>query len=78
MKEGILIGAGIVAAGVFVGFVAYNLVKKNPKALKAVKKKASNVVKKTSKVASEAKKAFTEGFEGAAKAKVATAKVATA
>jgi hypothetical protein len=79
MKEGILIGAGIVAAGVFVGFVAYKLVKKNPKALQSVRKKASNVAKKTSKVASEAKKAFTEGFEGAAaKAKVATAKVATA
>jgi hypothetical protein len=72
MKEGLLIGAGIVAAGVFVGFVAYKLVKKNPNALKTVKKKASNIAKKTSKVAVEAKKAFTEGFEGA------TAKVATA
>ena len=72
MKEGLLIGAGVVAAGVFVGFVAYKLVKKNPKALKSIKKKASNVAKKTSKVASEAKKAFAEGFEGA------TAKVATA
>jgi uncharacterized membrane-anchored protein YhcB (DUF1043 family) len=77
MKEGIFIGAGIVAAGVFVGFVAYRLVKKNPKALKAVKKKASNVAKKTSKIAAEAKKAFAEGFEGAA-AKGAAAKVVTA
>ncbi len=77
MKEGILIGAGVVAAGVFVGFVAYKLVKKNPNALKAVKKKASNVGKKTSKIATEAKKAFAEGFKGAT-AKAATAKVATA
>ena len=72
MKEGLLIGAGVVAAGIFVGFVAYKLVKKNSKALETVKKKASNIAKKTSKVAAEAKKAFTEGFEGA------TAKVATA
>ncbi len=72
MKEGLLIGAGIVAAGVFVGFVAYKLVKKNPKALKNVKKTASNVAKKTSKVTAEAKKAFAEGFD-AATAKVATA-----
>ena len=72
MKECLLIGAGVVAAGVFAGLVAYKLVKKNPEALKSVKKKASNVAKKTSKVAAEAKKAFTEGFEGA-KAKVATA-----
>ncbi len=72
MKEGLLIGAGVVAAGVFVGFVAYKLVKKNPKALKTVKKTASNVAKKTSKVAAEAKKAFAEGFDGA------TGKVATA
>jgi len=72
MKEGLLIGAGVVAAGVFVGFVAYQLVKKNPKALKSVKKKVSNIAKKTSKVAAEAKKAFAEGFDGA------TVKVATA
>ena len=72
MKEGLLIGAGVVAAGIFVGFVAYKLVKKNPETLKNVKKKASNVVKKTSKVAAEAKKAFAEGFEGA------TTNVATA
>ena len=65
MKESLLIGAGVVAAGVFVGFVAYKLVMKNPNALKNVKKKAS-------KVTAEAKKAFVEGFEGA------TAKVATA
>ena len=71
MKEGLLIGAGVVAAGVFVGFVAYTLIKKKPEALKTVKKKASNITKKTSKVASEAKKAFAEGFQGA------TGKVAT-
>ena len=72
MKEGLLIGAGVIAAGVFVGFVAYKLVKQNPEALKNVKKQASNVAKKTSKAAAEAKKAFAEGFDGA------TAKVATA
>ena len=72
MKEGLLIGAGVVVAGVFVGFVAYKLIKKNPEALKSVKKKASNVAKKTSKAAAEAKKAFTEGFAGA------TGKVAAA
>jgi len=72
MKEGLLIGGSIVVAGVFVGFVAYKLVKKNPKALNSIKKKASNVAKKTSKVASEAKQAFAEGFESA-QTKVATA-----
>ena len=72
MKEGLLIGGSIVVAGVFVGFVAYKLIKKNPKLLKDTKKKISNVAKKTSKIAAEAKRAFTEGFEGA-QAKVATA-----
>ncbi len=73
MKEGLLIGAGVVAAGVFVGFVAYGLVKKNPDALKGVKKKASGVAKKASKVASDTKKAFAEGFQGATGKKVAKA-----
>jgi uncharacterized protein (UPF0333 family) len=72
MKEGLLIGGGVVVAGVFVGYVAYKLVTKNPKALSSIKKKASNAVKKTSKVASEAKRAFAEGFEDA-QAKIATA-----
>jgi ABC-type Zn uptake system ZnuABC Zn-binding protein ZnuA len=65
MGKGLLIGGSVVVAGVFVGFVAYKLVKKHPKALNSIKKKASNVAKKTSKVASEAKRAFAEGFEGA-------------
>lgn len=72
MGKGLLIGGSIVVAGVFVGFVAYKLVKKNPKALSSIKKKASNIAKKASKVASEAKQAFAEGFESA-KTKVATA-----
>ncbi len=72
MKEGLLIGGSIVVAGVFVGYVAYKLMKKNPKALNSIKKKASNVAKKTSKIASEAKQAFAEGFEDA-QAKNATA-----
>ena len=72
MKEGLLIGGSIVVAGIFVGYVAYKLVKKDLKALKSIKKKASNVAKKTSKIASEAKQAFAEGFESA-QAKTATA-----
>ncbi|UCG58847.1 MAG: hypothetical protein JSU70_04905 [Phycisphaerales bacterium] len=72
MKEGLLIGGGIVVAGVFVGFVTYKLVKRNSKAFRSIKKKASGVAKKTSRVASEAKRAFAEGFESA-QAKTATA-----
>jgi len=72
MKESLLIGAGIIAAGVFVGFAACKLVQKNPKVLNSIKEKTSNVAKKASKAAAEAKKAFAEGFEGA------TTKVATA
>jgi uncharacterized membrane-anchored protein YhcB (DUF1043 family) len=72
MKEGLLVGGGIVVAGVFIGFVAYELMKKNSKALSSIKKKASKVAKKTSKIASEAKQAFAEGFEDA-QAKTATA-----
>ncbi len=72
MKECLLIGGSIVVAGVFVGFVAYKIAKKNPKALNSIKKKASNVAKKTSKIASEAKQAFAEGFKDA-QVKVATA-----
>jgi len=70
--KGLLIGGSVVAAGVFVGFVAYKLIKKNPKLLKDTKKKISNVVKKTSKIAAGAKRSFAEGFEDA-RAKVATA-----
>jgi hypothetical protein len=65
MGKGLLIGGSVVVAGVFVGFVAYKIVKKRPKALNSIKKKASNVARKTSKVASEAKRAFAEGFESA-------------
>lgn len=72
MKEGLLVVGSIVVAGVFVGYVAYKIVKKNPKVLKNAGKKVSNVRKKASKIAVEAKRAFAEGFEDA-KAKVATA-----
>jgi hypothetical protein len=65
MKEGLLIGGGVIAAGVFVGYVAYKIVKKNPKVLKNARKKVSNVGKKASKVVVEAKQAFAEGFESA-------------
>ena len=72
MKEGLLIGGGVVLAGVFVGFAAYKIVKKKPKILKNTRKKISTVGKKASKMASDAKRAFAEGFEGA-QTKVATA-----
>ena len=72
MKEGLLIGAGVVAAGIFVGFAVCKLIKKNPELLKDTKKKRLNVWEKTSKIAAEAKQAFAEGFDKA-QAKVATA-----
>lgn len=72
MGKGLLIGGSVVVAGVFIGFVAYKLVKKNPKLLKNARKKVSNIGKKTSAIAAEAKRAFAEGFESA-KTKVATA-----
>ncbi len=72
MGKGLLIGGSVVVAGVFVGFVAYKLIKKNPKLLKDTKKKISNVGKRASKIAAEAKQAFAEGFESA-QTKVATA-----
>ncbi len=72
MKEGLLIGGSVIVAGVFVGFVAYRIAKKNPKLLKNTRKKVSNIGKKTSAIAAEAKRAFAEGFESA-KTKVATA-----
>jgi hypothetical protein len=78
MKEGLLIGGGVIVAGVFVGFVAYTIVKKKPKLLKKTKEKVSNVGKKTSAMASEAKRAFAEGFKGAQTKKGAQPKVATA
>jgi hypothetical protein len=65
MGKGLLIGGSVVVAGVFVGFVAYRIAKKNPKLLKNAKKKVSNIGKKTSAIAAEAKRAFAEGFEGA-------------
>jgi len=72
MGKGLLIGGSVVVAGVFVGFVAYRIVKKNPELLKNARKKVSDIGKKTSKVVAEAKRAFVEGFEGA-QAKAATA-----
>ncbi len=71
MKECVLIGGGVILAGVFAGCVAYKIAK-NPKMFKNVGGKISDVGKKASKAASEAKQAFAEGFE-TAKGKVATA-----
>ena len=71
MGKGLLIGGSVVVAGIFVGFVAYRIAKKNPKLLKNARKKVSNIGKKTSAIAAEAKQAFSEGFESA-KTNVAT------
>jgi len=57
MKECLLIGGTVILAGIFVGYVTYKIAKNNPKMLKNIKEKAS-------KIASDAKHAFTEGFEG--------------
>ena len=65
MAKGLLIGGSVVVAGVFVGFVVYKIVKKNPKLLKNTRKKISNIRQKTSEVIAETKRAFTEGFEDA-------------
>jgi hypothetical protein len=70
--KGLLIGGSVVVAGVFVGFVAYRIVKKNPELLKNARKKVSSIGKETSKVVAEARRAFAEGFEGV-QAKAATA-----
>jgi hypothetical protein len=72
MKEGLLIGGSVVVAGIFVGLVVYKIAKKNPKLLKNTRKKISKVGKKTSAIASEATRAFAEGFKGA-QSKAATA-----
>ena len=72
MGKGLLIGGSVVVAGIFVGFVAYRIAKKNPKLLKNARKKVSNIGKKTLAIAAEAKQAFSEGFESA-KTNVATA-----
>ena len=57
MKGCLLIGGTVVLAGIFVGYVTYKIVKKNPKILKDIGKKAT-------KIAADAKHAFVEGFEG--------------
>ena len=62
MTKGLLIGAAVVG-GVFVGFVAYKVVKKkSPKLLATARKKASAIGKRTSEIVTEAKQAFFEGF----------------
>jgi hypothetical protein len=71
MEKGLLIGGGVIVAGVFVCFVAYRIAKKNPELLKNARKKLSNIGEKTSAIAAETKRAFIEGFEGA-QTKVAT------
>ena len=57
MKGCLLVGGTVVLAGIFVGYVTYKIVKKNPKMLKNIREKAT-------KMAAEAKHAFAEGFEG--------------
>ena len=65
MGKGLLIGGSVIVAGVFVGFVAYRIAKKNLKLLKNAREKVSNIGKKTSAIAAETKRAFVEGFEDA-------------
>ncbi|TKJ33658.1 MAG: hypothetical protein CEE38_19930 [Planctomycetes bacterium B3_Pla] len=73
MSKTLLIGSGVVVAGMFVGFVTYKVVKKKcPAMIKKTKKRVSKISKKASSVAGEAKQAFMEGFEGT-KTKAATA-----
>ena len=57
MKECLLIGGTVVLAGIFVGYVTYKIAKNNPKIL-------TNISEKVSEIVTEAKQAFTEGFEG--------------
>ena len=62
MIKALLIGGSIVG-GIFVGFVAYKVVKKKgPELLATAGKKASEVRKRTSEAVAEAKQAFSEGF----------------
>jgi uncharacterized protein YycO len=77
MKESLLIGGGVIVAGVFIGCAAYAMVKKKPKLLKKTREKVSNVGKKTSAMASEAKRSFAEGFKGAQAKKGRQAKKGT-
>lgn len=65
MTKCLLIGA-VFVGGVFVGFVTYEVVKKEgPKLLAAARKAASDVEKRTSEIVAEAKQAFSEGFADA-------------
>ena len=62
MTKALLIGGSIVG-GIFVGFVAYKVVKKKgSKLLATVRKKASDVGKRTSGMIADAKQGFSEGF----------------
>jgi len=65
MTKALLIGGSIVG-GIFVGFVAYKVVKKKgPKLLAAAGKKTSDVRKRASKIIADAKRGFSEGFTSA-------------
>ncbi len=65
MIKGLLVGA-VIVGGVFVGFVAYKVVKKkSPKFLATARKKASDIGKRTSEIVAEAKQAFSEGYASA-------------
>ena len=65
MTKALLIGGSIVG-GIFVGFVAYKVAKKNgPKLLATVRKKTSDVGKRTSGMIADVKQGFSEGFTSA-------------
>lgn len=73
MSKSLLVGGGVVAAGVFVGLVTYEIAKKKgPAMIERTGKRASNIRKKATALVAEARQAFMEGFERT-KTKAATA-----
>ena len=62
MIKGILIGAGVIAAGYVVYMVVH---KQSPKMLKAARKHAVNFRKRTGEIAAESRQAFRQGFAAA-------------
>ena len=64
MADGLTIGTAAVLGGVFVGSVVVYTASKCTKTslTTCIKRKAATVARKTSETASEAKRAFSEGF----------------
>jgi hypothetical protein len=73
MSKSLLVGGGVVAAGVFVGLVTYKIAqKKGPAMIERTRERASNIGKKATALAAEAKRAFMGGSEST-RTKAATA-----